>query len=206
MSVITFPAALSTYVKKCTMSIVRLDLAFTSMLGAQAVEVGVPLWGMKLELDTMLHAQAGEAEALAAKLKGQTNQLAMYNAGRPAPVGTMRGTMTLNTSALAGDTSLVITAGVGQANKTLLAGDLIGIGSGTTTQLLMVTDAATANGSGVITVSVHAPLRNAFSAGAAVTWDKPVALFRRVKSVYSWTHDAMFSSGHVLEMIEDVRA
>jgi len=121
------------------------------------------------------------------------------------PLGTMRGAMTLSSSAAQGATTLVVTAGSGQASKTLKVGDFVGVGTGTTTQLLMIMADATANGSGVISLTVEPPLRNAFASSSVVTWDKPCALFRRSDSKSDWEYSINMASGFNLNLIEDVR-
>jgi hypothetical protein len=90
--------------------------------------------------------------------------------------------------------------------KTLLAGDLLGIGSGTKQQVVMVTQDATSTGQGNITVSFEHPLRNAFSAGQAVTWDKPKALFRMRQNRPGWDYERSRAKGLKLDLVESVYA
>lgn len=63
-----------------------------------------------------------------------------------------------------------------QAGKTILAGDLLGVGG----LLLMASQDATASASAIATVQLVNRLRVAQSLGAAVTWDKPTASFRKL--------------------------
>lgn len=202
MSVITFPTTL--YASRLTWAQTRLDLSFTSIFGSQSVEINPPLWEASLESDQLFEADTGAWQALLLKLRGQTNQLSLWNLARPAPLGTMRGTMTLNTAAAQGDVVLSIIE-VTQATKTLKAGDLLGLGSGITQQVVMVMTDATANGSGIISVTVEPPLRNAHLIAAAVTWDKPTVLFRRKQSQATWDYEATFARGFSLDLIEDWR-
>lgn len=62
---------------------------------------------------------------------------------------------------------------------TLLFGDLLGIGSGSTQQVLSLAADATADAGGAITVNLQAPLRNDFAAGTVLVWDRPKAWFRQ---------------------------
>ena len=202
MSIITFPTSLK--VSDSSWSQVRRDLSFNSILGSQAVEVSPPLWEVFVSSPEMLEIESGEWEALMLQLRGQTNQLALWNHGRSAPSGTMRGTMTLNAAAAQGATALSIIAAT-EAAKTLKAGDLLGFGTLTTQQLVMVMADATANGTGIISVTVEPPLRNAISISAPVTWDKPKALFRRKQSAAAWDYKNIQASGFTLDLIEDVR-
>jgi len=203
MSVVTFPTALS--VKSLTWSQVRLDTAFSSAFGSQSVEVAAPLWGVSLASDIMQETDSGAWQALLMQLRGQTNQLLLWNIGRPVPQGTMRGTMTLNTAAAQGDVTLSIIAAT-QASKTLKAGDMLGLGSGVAQQVVMIVADATADGSGIISVTVEPPLRNAHLIAAAVTWDKPKAYFRRKQSVASWDYETVVTRGFTLDLIEDTRS
>lgn len=203
MSVIAFPTTL--YAARMSWSQIRLDFSFNSAFGSQGMEIGSPLWAVTLTSDRLYETDTGAWKALLMQLRGQTNQLSLWDFARPAPRGTMRGTMTVSTDAAQGATSLVIVAS-GENSKTLLAGDLLGLGTGTTQQVVMVTADATSNGSGVITVSIEPPLRNAFVATSAVTWDKPKALFRRTQSRAGWDYESVFASGFTLDLIEDVRA
>lgn len=200
MSVITIPSNI--IVENQTWGQQRNDIAFRSMFGAQAIEGSSPLWVSSITGPTLAESNS-VWQVLIMQLKGRTNQLAMHNMARPIPLGNMRGTMTMG-AASAGATSLTITA-TGQASKTLLAGDYIGFGVGTSQQVVMITADATADGSGVINVNVEPPLRNAFSAGTAVVWDKPKVLFRRNDNKSSWDYSSNVVSGMSLDLIEDVR-
>lgn len=201
--IITFPSGL--YVSILSWGLKTNDITYRSSFGAQSVKASAPMWVATVELDKINENLTGQYQALILKLRGSQNQLAMWNFARPEPLGTMRGTLTMNASHSAGDTTLNITGGVGQANKTLKAGDLLGFGTGTTQHLVMVVDDATANGSGVISVTIEPPLRDDFSSSTAVEWDKPKALFRLNSDSQTWTYESVFAQGFSLDLIEDVR-
>lgn len=201
MAVITWP---DLPVKESGFAQQRNDISFNSMFGSQAVEASAPVWVVTLQATPGLEATSGAWKALGIQLRGKTNQLALWDIARPVPLGTMRGTMTLNSSAAQGATALSIVAG-GQNAKTLLQGDYIGIGSLLTQQVVMVVENATSNGSGVISVTVEPALRNAFSAGESITWNQPKALFRQVGSKFGWTNFAAQAGGFALDLVEDWR-
>lgn len=198
MAVIQIPAGLS--VARQTWAQKRNDVEFRSAFGAQAVEASSPLWSTSIE-STSKRPELWHALML--QLRGRTNQVALWNMGRPQPKGTMRGAMTL-AAVFQGATSLTITS-AGQAGKTLLAGDFLGVGAGLTQQVVMVTGSATANASGVITVPTEAALRNPFSGGAVVTWYRPCALFRNQNSVSQWEYVPGRTQGMSLDLLEDWR-
>lgn len=203
MSVITLPASL--VIDKQAWGQQRNDVLFRSMFSSQSVEVSSPLWITTISSPPQYEATSGAWQAFLMSIRGQTNQVAMWNLARPLPLGTMRGTMTLNSSAAAGATTLSITSGSGQASKTLVAGDFLQLGSSTTQQMVMVIADAVADVNGLISVNIEPPMRNAFSAGASVVWDKPKALFRRVDSKSSWDYDAHMAGSFSLSFIEDIR-
>lgn len=198
MSIIQVPAGLS--VASQTWAQQRNDFEFRSSFGAQAIEASSPVW---LSALTATSKRPELWQALMLQLRGKTNQVALWNMGRPQPKGSMRGTMTLGATAQ-GATTLTISS-TGQGGKTLLAGDYLGVGSGLTQQVVMVVADATANGSGVISVSTEPALRNSFGAGASVTWYRPCALFRRKDSTAQWMYEPGVVKGMSLDLIEDWR-
>lgn len=185
----------------------RMSLQFRSAFGSQDLEVSPPVWKVSLEAMPLpqTDSNAGKWKTLMLQLKGSTNQLALWDITRPAPLGTLRGSLTFAVAASQGDTSITINSDSFTTGDTLLAGDLIGFGSGTTQQVVMVMETAACDASGDIVLTVEAPLRNAFSLGTAVTWDKPKALFRVQNQNLGWDYDTTMVSGFGLELQEDWR-
>lgn len=206
MAVITPPTTLAIGAQR--ISQVTYDMSETSdATGDMSVRIGgLPRWRMALGTPTPLYPAEMDAwKSLVLRLRGRINHLAMWDAQRPQPRGTMRGTLTLSASAAAGATAISITGGAGEAGRTLLAGDWLQIGTGVGASVLvcMVAD-ATANASGVIAVNVEPPLRYAFASGAAVTWDRPVAYYKRMNGEVGWDNVPM-TRGHgglSLDLIE----
>ena len=89
---------------------------------------------------------------------------------RIAPMGTMRATPTVQASALAGARTISIQT---IAGRTVQAGDVLQIG----TQLVLARSLATANGSGVLSLSLALPIVRPITAGDAVVWDGPVGIW-----------------------------
>ena len=198
MAIITVPAGLS--VARQTWAQQRNDMEFRSIFGAQANELAAPLW---LTTITAGLKRPELWQALMMQLRGKTNQLALHNCGRPVPKGTMRGTMRADAT-VQGATTMTISAS-GQGTKTLLAGDFLGIGSGLTQQVVMLTADATSGATGIINVTFEPPLRNALSASSLVVWDKPKALFRQTESKAGWEYEPGKVSGMSLSLREDWR-
>lgn len=206
MSVITFSDAYG--VSMFTWGLMRRDISYNSAFGSQAVGISGPVWVATLAQVNEPETVAGAWQALALKLSGKVDQLELWNLKRPEPIGTMRGTMTVKGAHAQGATSLIISAGAGQAGTTLKAGDYLGLGAATTQQIVMALANATADGAGDITIDISAtPLRNAFSNGAAVAWSKPKALFRQSASKAVWNYpNGGICSGIAFDLIEDWRS
>jgi hypothetical protein len=178
---------------------------FRSSFGSQAITTGAPLWEVDLMGVPEYWNEANQIATFLESLEGHTHQLELWNLTQPVPRGTMRGAMVLASAAAQGATTLQISGGVSEANKTLLTGDLIGLGSGLTQQVVRVMSDATADGTGLITVSIGTPLRNAFVSGAAVTWDKPKALFRQKSLNEGIEYVAVVGQPWALSLVEDWR-
>lgn len=174
MSLLTLPAAFRP--QTCSLELSVNDRVNASPFGGseQAVDLLNDRWLLHVRLPESTQADGAWREAFIASFRGRTNWVALWHFMRPQPRGTMRGTLTLSSSAAQGASSIVVTGGAGQAGTTLLAGDLIGVGN----LLFMVASDCVANGSGVITVPIVNRLRVALTPAAAVTWYRPSALFR----------------------------
>ena len=204
MSVITLPASFR--IASLGWEQIRNDMEFRSTFGSQVREISTPLWATMITATPYKESDAGAWQALLMQLRGKTNQLAVCNYARPTPLGTMRGTMTLNGAHAKGVATLNITAS-GEVSKTVLKGDYYGLGTGTTQQVVMAVEDGTSNGSGNISFAVEPPLSNAHSSGAAVTWNAPTALFRCREAPAKWEYKpGMIVDGFILNLIEDVRA
>lgn len=209
MAVITFPSTL--YAKTLRWDRMDQDVTFRGPFGVQSMSQLAPLWKVAMTFDMQNESNAGAYQALLMKLDGTRNQLALWNLGRPTPRGTFTGASGTTTMAAAavGATSLTLT-NASYASKTLVAGDFIGVleGSNTLTQqVVMVTDDATSNGSGVITVNIKPALRYAMTGGGSstVTLQQPKALFRLQTNTQGWEYSTTVVDGMTLDLIEDVR-
>lgn len=124
--------------------------------------------------------QAGEREGYIFHLRSQRLWMRFGMLQRPIPLGTLRGTPTVTSAAVAGATSIAITT---TAGATLRPGDFLGCG--TNTLLMVGIPGATANGSGAIAACPLAmPLPVALAGGATLTWDNP-------KGLWEWDGDAV---------------
>lgn len=139
----------------------------------QVVDMLNDRWVMELTLPIRYYDDAATVEAFLNSFRGMNNTISAWHFARPEPKGTLDGSPTLSADAAQGASSIVIAT---TAGKTVKAGDMLGVGG----LLLQVQTDATADGSGVLTVPIINRLRSALSSGAAVTWDKPTATFRKL--------------------------
>lgn len=204
MAIITLSQMMANQISTMSWGQRRNDAVSRSLFGAQTVEVGGPLWLCDIKVAPLLERDSGPWKSVIMQLRGQTNQLQMWDLRRPMPLGTMRGTFTLTALAAQGATSIAISA-AGQASKTLRQGDLLQIGASATQQVVMVTADATSDLSGNIVVSIEPALRNQFASLSSVVWDKPKALFRRVESEIKWDYSQRVTRGFEMSFIEDWR-
>lgn len=176
----------------------RFDMQATSeVTGAQQDRpLGPPRWTLTLVQPRALSLRdAGRWEALQAQLRGRVNRLAAWDPVRKAPMGTLRGTLTLASTVAAGATTMAVSGATG----TVLAGDMLQIGTGLGTSQLVkvVADGTQAS------ITFEPPLRVGYSAGTAVTWDKPVAYFALQSSGASWSYTGgRVAQGHSMDLLE----
>ena len=165
MSVYTWPATVVP--RTVQLRLMPAIRTFTSPYSrqTQAVDLLAEAWRLQMTLPPNTdRVVAGALEAFFDRLKGQVHQVSLWHFGRPAPLGTMRGTPTLSANAA----QLANTVAI-NGSGTLLAGDMLGIGG----QLCRVMADASLPGS----VEIAPRLRSAVASGAAVTWDRPTANF-----------------------------
>lgn len=206
MSIISMTQFMANQITRMSWGQRRFDVTSRSVFGSQSIESGAPLWTAEIDIKPLMESEAGLWKATMLKLRGQTNQLELWDVRRPAPLGTMRGGLVLADDAAQGDETITIAGGAGQAGATLLQGDMLQLGSGETQQVIILTENGTADVSGDIQVTFQAPLRNAFSAGATVVYDRPKALFRRTDPDFQLNYEPVFVRGFAMTLIEDWRA
>lgn len=142
----------------------------------QTVELPGTRWTASFRLADLERAtDAAELEALIAKLRGQANRLRLPVFGRRTPRGTWAGSPNVNNDV--GSPSLSQTGASlyvkgFTAGATVKKGDLFNLGSNG--QLLMITADGTADGSGLLQVSVQPNIRTAPAHGTALVFTNPV--------------------------------
>jgi hypothetical protein len=190
MAIIQMPDALRCG-QGCRIEQVTFDVLTASDVtgSSQARPYGMPHWALSLASpEFMAEPDAAAWKAMLLSLRGSVNVLAAYDPSRTAPVGTLRGAPVLQAAAVFGDDVITLNAGGGQAGRTLEPGDWLQIGTGFgSSQLVMVRASAVLDGAGVGSVSIEAPLRREFAAGAAITWQRPRGYFRKAAGRVGWS-------------------
>lgn len=208
MAIITPPATLALG-PECEIGETRTDAADASdPSGAELARIyGPPRWRQTLASPPSLSAADAAAwTTMLLRLRGQTNRLELHPVAHPQPRGTMRGVMTLAAPLAAGADACTITAGTGQASRTLLAGDWLQIGTGLgTSQLIRVAADAASNGSGVIAITFDHVARLAYPAGAVVTWSRPLGYWLRSDTDSTWGYVGRRGGQQRVELVEAFR-
>lgn len=204
MAIIAMPTGLR--IAEVSIGQARYDMVEMSDASGHAAArlFGPPRWRVSMRsAPALLLAQAAQWEAMLLQLRGGVNHLSVYDPVRQVPQGTMRGTLTVSGAHSAGAVAVTVTGGAGQASTTLKAGDWLQIGTGLgTSQLVKVMADATANGSGVISLTVEPPLRTGFSGGTAVTWNRPLAYYKQGDAPM-WTYGpGQTSGGYAVDLLE----
>lgn len=203
MSIITLPAGI--YFGAFAVSQKRFDLKETSAATGDARErlIAPPRWRLRFAPPTtgVPYSQAGLWKTMLLQLRGGINHLAAYDVAQPAPAGTMRGAPVLSGTAAAGATSMGVSGAT--AGGTLLPGDWLQVGTGLGSQLVAVSAAVTLAG-GAGTIQFEPPLRQAYGAGTAVLWDKPVAHYKMMSDAPEWayTPGAFLMTGFACDFME----
>lgn len=201
MSTITWPTLTRTAPRVMQFGLRSPTQVFESPLSGAVQTAEIPYssrWTIRWTLEGLDEADAALVQAFLVQLRGRANRAALYHFGRPQPRGTINTSgVTLNASASQGATSVALT-GCG-AGKTVEAGDLFSVAG----ELKMATATATANGSGVISaLSFEPPARAAWSSGAAVTLDKPTALFIAAGDDAGWSMRPYRRTDHEFDFVE----
>lgn len=168
MSNPTWPSTLVP--SRCEWRLQKAGLQFRSPFSGslQSIDFIGERWVVSLSFPASGIAASGPLAALLTWLAGGVNAVDIWRFG-PAeslqPRGTLRGSPTVQTVTVRGDSSLVLTVASG---ATLKAGDLIGAGG----QVFMVASDCGPTGT-TLTVPLVNRVRGVIAETSAVTWYKP---------------------------------
>jgi hypothetical protein len=152
----------------------------------QVVQWPSALWQAEISLPPMRRDKAGPWQAFILSLAGRTGTFLMGDPDAKTPRGTARSGVAVNG---AGQTGNVLNVR-GMVNTTLLKGDYIQVGSGSTARLHMVVNDHGGGPGGVTPLEIEPPLKFSPADGAAVVVVNAVGLWRMSASDPGWDSDA----------------
>jgi hypothetical protein len=153
-------------------------LAMSSPLNGDVTTFGLPgnRWRVTTTFRRQTYADRAIVESWLFKLSGQEHRMKIWDFARPVPLGTINQTG-VTASILAAQFAVTMTlAGCGNTT-TLKRGDWLEVTTAVGQQLLMNTEDATANASGVMVINFTPRLRGQVAAASAVILQKPSALY-----------------------------
>lgn len=152
-----------------------------SSLSGQVQSQGLPgqRWAFAATWEALQGTDAAALQAFLVKLRGFGNRFTFYNAGQPAPRGTLSGTVLVNGGSQTGASLICDGAGAG---TTLLTGEMLGFNG----ELHMLAADATADGSGNITFTLSYPMRASPANNAPVTYLRPTGTFMLLSQSVGW--------------------
>jgi len=178
MATFDWPDALTP--RSVSWGIQKAGVQFRSPMAGSVESIEFPgqFWRVSVVVPGELMKNGSSGEAFFGRIAGGVDRVRVPYWQRLRPLGTMRGTPTLQISAARGDLQLLLSAA-----GTLRRGDMIGVGP----QLFQVF-ADCADVSGTLTVPLVNRVRGPIAAGMAVLWDRPtmVALIPSLQSSRSY--------------------
>ena len=134
-------------------------------------------WGWQFDFSAQRMDQRMRLEGFLQRLNGMQHRVRLWDLKHPRPRGTVAlSGISVNASVAQFATSLVMLGGA--TGATLLAGDWFA----TATQLFRCVADTSFDGSNLATVEFWPPTRAAIAPAAAITLDKPTALFVRTEA------------------------
>lgn len=153
-------------------------------------------WITTIEYDNLLPADAGKLAAFLIGLNGRAGRALVPNFGQPRPRGSWGGTPLVNGTPASGVTSITVDGWT--AGSQLLAGDYFGVGG----RLYQVPADATADGSGIMTLTLTPGLRAALLDNSALTLVRPTTTMMLVDDLQGWQYAPGKVRSFVLDFVE----
>lgn len=161
-------------------------------------------WEMDVNLPAGRRIQSGLWVPFLLKLNGMEGTFLLGDPDGATPQGSAAsapGTPLVRGGGQTGQTLIIDGAPAGAVNY-LKAGDYVGLGSLGTTRLHRVLDNASADGSGIVTLSIWPNLRESPADNAAVTVSNCLGLWRLTSNVSEWSIDSALLYGIEFKAIE----
>lgn len=165
----------------------------------QTIEHPGPLWVATIVYTPSSHDDRAEVEAFWNLASAATNKVALWHFVRPLPRGTLQANTTSGAGSL-GASTININATTG---LTLKAGDMVSFAHSSGAKQLCMVTADVTSVSGVMTAVPFVPaLTGAVSNGAAVTVNKPTALFQPEETFVSMPYVPGYAQSFPVVLIE----
>lgn len=199
MTILTWPVLTRAAPRLVRWGLTSNTMPFSSPLSGamQTVEMPGARWRCSFTMENLVEADAALLQALLVQLRGQANRLLLHNFARPTPRGTATGTPLVNGASQTGVS--LITDGWTAGITALRTGDFFGVNG----ELKMVTADAVADGSGNATISFEPPLRSSPADNAAITTNKPLAIFMLSSPDSGWDTQPYRISNVPIDLIEN---
>ena len=154
-------------------------------------------WGLSLTFFPQTWAERRRVIAFLERLNGQENRISFIDPTNPSPQGTIAlSGVTLNVAV--GQFSQVLTLANCGAGATILRGDWLKVGS----QAVKCVQDATADGAGVMAVSVRHMLRAAYASGTSVTTNNVSALYILADPNWTASYNGSHADPFAIDLIE----
>lgn len=164
------------------------------------------LWRLEAELPIMVRADAEEWVAFRMRLRGSYGTFLIGDPMFASPRGTWAGSPVADTAGSptvnqVGDTDFYVRGLTNGA--TVKAGDMLQLGSGSSSRLHKNLTSQTAGASGRLVLDIEPPLRDIPTDGAAIVTSSPKGVFELDETMSSWNVDeALHYSELVLRAVE----
>ena len=155
----------------------------------QVVSHGGHKWEASVTIPSVRKDKAAQWKSMLVALKGQTGTFLLGDPDYATPQGTVSSCTLTGT---AGDETVTVVM-----TGSLLAGDYIQLGTGSSSKLHQVLQDQSGDG----TLEIWPPLRSTYSA-KTVTFNSPKGLFRLANNVTSWSINNASSYGISFEAVE----
>jgi len=178
MAILTFPNIKPQQVRWGLRSHTRY---FESPLNrsVQTVESPGAQWVATLKYTVLNRTDAATMRSFLVQLRGMNGRFYLHDHSMETPLGNPSGSPVVNGAGQTGNT-LNTTGWSASTTGLLLPGDYIGIGSGTTTELKLVTQQVDSDASGNATITFEPPIRTSPGDATSVVYNKPTAIMRVV--------------------------
>lgn len=159
------------------------------------------LWSFTLRLPKMTPAEAGPWQGTLLALNGQEGSILLGHPTKETPLGSVDGAPLVDGAGQSGRT-LQTKGWTPDASGVLLRGDMIGLGSGLTSRMHMITEDVNADPAGDAAISIWPRLRYSPADSAPIVTSNVVGLFKLMRNAMPWELEGALTQGISLPVRE----